>query len=131
MNELITIRSGNASDTNFIYATWLRGLYYGDTWFSEIPKQIFMENYHNIITSILTNPTTSVQVMCLKDDPEVIVGYMVLKPETIVWTFIKKNWRGIGLARDLVPADTKFVTHLTKIGLAITRKRGWAFNPFI
>ena len=128
---MITVRKGDTSDTNFIYATWLRGLYYGDTWFSEIPKQIFMENYHNIITSILNNPATTVLVMCLKEDHEVVVGYAIIKPGALVWMFIKKAWRGMGLARELVPIDTKSVTHLTKIGLAITRKRGWAFNPFI
>ena len=48
-NELVTIRDIESEDINFIYATWLRGLYYGESYFSLMPKDIFMAKYHGVI----------------------------------------------------------------------------------
>jgi hypothetical protein len=118
-------------DKNFIYASWLRGLYYGESWFSEIPKNIFMENYHKVIDSILKKSSTVVKVACLKDDPSVILGYAVLVDTGgLHWVFIKKSWRNIGIAKDLV-GSVSYCSHLTNVGISIMKKKGWIFNPFI
>ncbi len=132
-SELVAFRDGNAEDVNFVYATMLRGLYYGETWFSEIPKQIFMENYHNVIKHLLTNGKNVLRVACLKDEPEVILGYALLSTDQSIvhFSFIKKVWRGIGIARDLVPTSVTTATHLTKTGLSIVKRKGLIFNPFL
>lgn len=135
--DLIGIRAANASDRNFILATFLRGLYYGDSWFREIPKDIFMAHYHQVVERILSSPGVIVQVACLKADPEVILGYSVLGPNTtgitLHFIFVKSAWRGIGVARSLVPVEqTNAVSHLTKVGLSILRKHpNVIFNPFV
>lgn len=129
--DLIAIRSGIQDDKNFIYASWLRGLYYGDSWFSEVPKNVFMEQYHKVIDYILNNPATIVRVACLKEDPTVILGYAILKTDGGVhWVFCKKSWRNIGIAKDLLGSNTKYATHLTKIGLNVAKNKGIIFNPF-
>lgn len=130
---LTTVRDYMPEDRNFILATWLRGLYYGDSWFKEIPKNLFMEAYHAFLERLLTKPGVFVRVVCLKDDPEVIFGYAVLadEGETVHWVFCKSNWRKQGLAKRLVPEKAKVVTHLTRVGLAILKKRpNLLFNPF-
>ncbi len=130
--ELISVRDYMPGDKNFILATWLRGLFYGESWFSLIPKNVFMEHYHNVIEHILASKSTTVKVACLLEDPEVILGYTVLgSNNTVHWVFVKKSWRSIGIAKDLVPAQTKNVTHLTKTGLSIIRAKDIDFNPFL
>jgi len=128
-----TIRDATPADKNFIYASWLRGLYYGDSWFKEIPKSIFMEAYHSVLETILENPTTQVKVACLHDDPEVILGYAVLGTEgrRVHWVFVKKAWRTIGIAKKLVPEKVDVATHLTRVGMSLMKKRpNMIFNPF-
>jgi hypothetical protein len=121
-------------DRNFILASWLKGLYYGDSWFHEIPKHIFMQNYHALLERVLSPGVASVKVACLKDDPDVILGYAVLNPAgtALHWVFVKNRWRGIGIAKSLIPPSVSVVTHLTKVGLSILKKHpGVHFNPFV
>ncbi len=132
--DLVTIRDGNADDRNFILATWLRGLYYGDSWFKEIPKDIFMEYYHRFLEGLLNLPGVIIKVSCLKEDPYVILGYAVsrkVKDLTVLdWVFVKDAWRGIGLGRSLVPQTPDAVSHLTKLG-KILKPVNCVFNPFL
>lgn len=133
MNSLYDIRSAKPEDINFIMATWLRGLYYGDSWFSSIPKNIFMSNYKRLATAMLINPSISVRVACLKDDPDTIIGYSVISKdeEAVVWVFVKTSFRRLGVARSLLPKSPKYVTHLTALGKVLLPKLlTTVFNPF-
>lgn len=132
-NELVGIREGIEDDNSFIYATMLRGLFYGDSYYSEVPKSVFMEQYHQVIEKILNNPQTRIFVACLKDDPETILGYSLINQNYTAchFLFVKKVWRNIGIATQLVPPTVTAVTHLTKTGLALVKKRNLVFNPFL
>lgn len=130
-SSLVTTRDFKQEDYNFILATWLRGLYYGDSWFKEIPKQLFMESYQKVIVALLNTPGLQVKVSCLKEDPDVILGYAVYKGSTLHWVYVKSNWRRIGIMKSLVPNYTTTITHLTKLGLSLLKRReGVVFNPF-
>ena len=130
--DLITTRLYIPSDKNFIMATFLRNIYYSNSWFKLIPKNIFMVGYHKVLEALLSSPATSVQVACLKDDPEVILGYAVLGDTTrIHFVFIKKAWRKIGIAKSLVPPTIKVATHFTDVGLSYLSKHPEIiYNPF-
>lgn len=130
--QLYTTRDFTPEDKNFIFASWLRGLYYGCNWFREINKDVFMRNYHNFLERLLSQPTVSIKVACLKNDPEVILGYSVLgADDTLHWVFVKSAWRNIGVAKALIPTSTKCVSHLTKTGLSIIKRHpDVQFNPF-
>lgn len=129
-NELILIRDYMIEDRNFILATFLRGLFHGDSWFSIIDKKVFMKHYHKVIEFILGKPTTKVLVACLKEDPSAILGYSIFENDKIHWVYVKPAWRKIGLAKDLVPKNASSVTHLTKMGLSIIKNHKIEFNPF-
>lgn len=136
--DLVSYRPITDEDKNFIYATWLRGLYYDkDSWFKNINKEIFMENYHKVIEKILYSPNAQVKIACLKNDPDVILGYSVTRiyPEVKVldWVFVKSAWRKIGIAKGLVSEDVKAVTHLTTPGKSILKSKMplVLYNPFI
>ena len=139
--DAIVVRNFTASDRNFILATWLRGLYYGDTWYTSIPKAIFMENYHRILERFLSHSSVSIKVACLKDDPEIILGYSVTRQmkhgeadiSVLDWVFVKSAWRKIGVAKMLVPSRLNACTHLTKTGQSILKQKlpNVIFNPFL
>lgn len=130
-NSLVSIRDATASDKNFIFATWLRGLRYGNDWFALIEPTAYYASYNNFIHGLLTKPGTVVKVACLLDDPDVVLGYAVYEGPVLHWVFVKKAWRGIGLAKSLVPNNTKVVSHLTVLGRNILKKHPQVqFNPF-
>lgn len=136
MNEftgMFDVRDGNQNDKNFILATFLRGLYYGDTWYSLIPKQIFMDNYKHVAEKLITSPNIIVKVACLREDPAVILGYSVLSSDfkTIHWVHVKKAWRKRGIAKTILPQYPTYITHLSSLGKNLMTKFETAvFNPF-
>lgn len=135
---LYDIRSGKETDKNFVMATFLRGLYYGDSWFSTIPKSIFMDNYKKIVEHLVNNGILI--VACLKDEPDVIIGYSLLSQDlkTVHWVYVKNSkleegvtWRGKGIARSLLPKEVTYVSHLSALGKKLLSKFPTAsFNPF-
>ncbi len=131
---LYNVRDYKESDKSFILATFLRGLYYGDSWFSLIDKNIFMDNYKHIAEKILNNPKTFIKVACLMEDPDVILGYSILGDnfQTIHWVYVKSNFRKAGIGKALVPRFATAVTHLTSLGKSLLEKIPTArFNPFL
>jgi hypothetical protein len=128
---LYDIRDYKPEDRNFILATFLRGLYYGDFFFGEIPKQTFMDNYKHVIETLIN--ISVIKVACLKEDPDVIIGYSILSQDyqTLHWLQVKKQWREKGIGRSLTPKKTETVSHLSKLGLKLLPKlNGAVFNPF-
>lgn len=135
--DLVIIRNGKESDKNFIMATFLRGFYYGDSWAREIPKDIFMSVYHAVVEKLLAAPGILIQVACLREDADVILGYSIIGANvaglTLHWVFVKAAWRNIGIGKSLVPeGKVNAATHLTKSGLSILRKHPEVvYNPFL
>lgn len=129
--QLIDFRAAKASDVPFILATWLRGLKFGNSWFKLIESDAFYEVYHKVLERILVKPQSKILVACLKEDPEVILGYSVVEDNKLHWVHVKKAWRKSGIAKALVPGNIKVVTHLTDVGKAVfLKKKDWVFNPF-
>ena len=128
---LYEIRDGNGTDHNFIMATFLRGLYYGDSWFSLMSKDTFMANYQPVVAALIARRT--VKIACLKEDPNVIIGYSILSNDfsTIDWVYVKSAWRKQGIGRSLIPQYPTAVTHLTTLGKTLLPKfQDCVFNPF-
>lgn len=128
-SALVMLRDGRPTDLPFIYASWLKGLRYGNDWFGAIDQGIYFKAYHKVLESVLLRST--VKVACLIDEPDAILGYSVTSGTKVHWVFVKKHWRGIGLARDLLPVQPTIVTHVTKVGLSILKKSNSViFDPF-
>lgn len=131
---LYSIRDGTKDDFKFIMATFLRGLYYGESWFSTMPKAVFMDNYKHVAERIITSPSTAVTVACLPDDPTVVLGYSILSSDyqDVHWVYVKKVWRNRGIARTLLPKHPAKVTHLTDLGKKLlTKLNNPVFDPFM
>lgn len=130
---LYDIRDGKESDKAFILATFLRGLYYGDSWFSLIPKDIFMDNYKHVAEALINRPDINIKIACLKEDQDVILGYSVISNnfDTIHWVYVKSVWRRKGIARSLLPSRIEYASHLSSLGKTLMKKfENCIFNPF-
>lgn len=128
MDEILIIRQGRTGDRNFILSTWLMGLYYGNPWFKEIEKDIFMANYHTVVCGLLER--SAIVVAALKEDEDVILGYSVINPPVLHWIFVKEAWRKVGISKHLVPREIDVTTHLTVLGKKLKPKH-MTFNPFL
>jgi len=128
IEEKIGIRIANYDDTSFIYATWLRSLYYGNPWYRMIDKDTFFDKYKLVVSNLLDNST--VAIACLKNDPEVIVGYAVLTNKRLHYVYVKEAWRKLGIAKLIIPDNIESVSHLTSLGAKI-KPKNWTFNPFL
>jgi hypothetical protein len=131
---LYDIRPGRDSDKNFILATFLRGLYYGESFFSRMPKDLFMNKYKLVANALVNDKNVLIKVACLPEDPDVVLGYSVLSADqqTVFWVFVKSAWRKRGIAKSLLPQEPKYVAHLTKLGdsLLCKFKTEPKLNPF-
>ena len=128
--QLVELRSVRKQDIPFILATWLRGLRFGNNWYKLIHKHVYFTVYHAVIEQILEKPQTTVTIACLKDDPDVILGFVVYENARLHWVYVKQAWRKIGIAKSLVPDTITVVSHLTEVGKALMLKKNLAFNPF-
>ena len=134
IETLVSVRPYKLEDKAFVIATWLRGYYYGEKAIGEIDKAAFMEAYNKRLNSLIDTNRMNIQVVCLKDDPEVILAYAALNHENTIihWVFSKAAWRKVGLAKRLIPVTIDTVTHLTQIGRSILKKHGnIKYNPFL
>lgn len=134
LRDLYNVRDYKTSDKNFVLATFLRGLYHGDSWFSQIPRDIFMENYSRIAEAMVNNTNTLIKIACLPDDEDVILGYSILSSNynTIHWCYVKSAWRKQGIAKSLLPQYPTYITHLSSVGKSLMYKFPNAvFNPFL
>ncbi len=125
------IRAAKPEDLNFVRASFRNGLYYGNSWFNLIPYPIFKRHYRPVIEAIIAK--NDVWVACLKDDPDVILGYGIVSKDftTIHWTHVKDKFRKMGIARALLPQYPVYITHLTAVGkLLMPKFENCVFNPF-
>lgn len=128
----IIVREGTEEDKNFVLATMLRGLYYGDLHFSYMNKASFMHDYHGVVENMFK--TEQLKVSCLKDEPSVMLGYALISKDgyNLHFVFVKKAWRNIGIMTSLVPKNILFCTHLTKVGASLIKKFPQiSYNPLL
>lgn len=132
--DLIEIRKGKPEDFNLIYATWLKGLLYGNEWFQQIDREAYYKHYHDVIEIVLNRPQTEISIACLKEDPDTILGYSIWErrdeKNILHWVWVKPVWRKIGIGHDLMPMPVHVVTHLTRTILQ-KKEKHILFNPFI
>lgn len=130
--DLIEIRPYLPADENFIYGTWLNGLFFGNPLYQSLMDQAsYYLKYRKIIDRILAKPETQIRVAALKETPDVICAYAVIEGKILHWIFCKPTFRKYGLAKDLVSKKKiKYITHLTKFGLFI-KPKSWVYDPYL
>lgn len=134
MSNFFSIRSYVPEDKNFVISTFLRGLYYGNTFYNMIEKDAFMAEYKKVVEALLVSPNVVISVACLPDEPSVILGYVIMARNsgTIHWSFVKSVWRNKGIFKALLPPKMDTFTHFTDLGLKLQKQKApnMVFNPF-
>jgi len=127
----IVIRDPMPADKNLIMSTWLKGNYYGNSYFWYIPQDLYFQEYAKVISNILFDPKVKVIVACDEQNPSWLVGYAVIKNEALYWIYVKRDYREKGIAKLLLNnVEIKVVKSVTKIGKPIAEKKKLIFNPF-
>jgi hypothetical protein len=82
-------------DDAYIYSTWTKYCYYSPIQPILISKSKFMKDKINEIKNCLQQGHVS--VACVKDAPEVIMGYIVENAGKIQWLCVKKEFHKEGI----------------------------------
>jgi hypothetical protein len=128
-NDLITFRPFQESDINFILDSWLKTLRNNNDTFRLIDRDVYKTVYPEVVRSLVNN--SHVMMCVLKEDDDVILGYAVYHGTKLHWVFVKDQWRGLGIMKDLVPQCIMQVSHYTKSFIPIMKKNQWSYNPFL
>lgn len=132
MNEevYIVIRPAEIGDKNFILSTWLQGNYYGNSYFRQMPQDLYFKEYGARVTSILCSPETTVAIACDEAHPEWIVGFSICQKNDLFWIYVKRDFRQKGIATLLLKdKQIAAVKATTQIGRMISERKGLIFNP--
>jgi hypothetical protein len=128
-SELLVYRPFRDSDMPFVMDSWLKTLRVNNDFFRQIDINVYKQVYPQIIQELVHNCITT--MAALKEDDDVLIGYACYTPTTLHWTFVKNQWRGLGIMKDLVPKHITFVSHLTRLFKPIMNKYNWRLNPFL
>lgn len=126
--KLFIFRSGTQGDVNFIFDTWLNGLYFGNDNWRLMKEYTFKRYYQKLLETLL--PRCVVNICALADDHDTIVGYCAYRGNILDWVFVKPAWRKIGIAKELIPEGVDTVSHMTRMVRGFKPKT-WEYNPFI
>lgn len=131
---LMQLRDAEASDISFIYDSFMKS-YKADGPLGKITtKRVFFQEFPQVIDRILS--TSKVQIMCLSEEPKIIVGYIIFQPQLIHYIFVKEPFRRNGIAKTLKSHalglnDSFTYTHITHhVKKLLTKYPDALFNPF-
>lgn len=122
----VILRSMSEDDLPCIYSTWRNSAYFGMEKREQNADKFFKKQTANI-SQVLSDAL--VRIACLKDDPNMIIGYSVSTGDHLDWIYVKVEFRNKGIGRLLFPKNIKTVTtRQTKIGAVIARKKKLNFK---
>jgi ribosomal protein S18 acetylase RimI-like enzyme len=136
----IEVRAAYIEDLPFIFATLLRSYRHASTFARKISNEVFYKYHHMFLDQCLKRPESKVMVAHPKNDPNVILGYILSETradgeEVVHYTYVKKSFREMGVARALwatLDKDKKYViTHYTMDADWIVKKFNLKYNPYL
>lgn len=132
MDSKVIVRTFEPNDANFITSTFLRGVYYGNSFYKKIDQDTFFVRYKAVLATLLSKSTLSLRVACLADDTDIILGWAMWDGPVLHYIYVKDAFRRQGIAK-LLTAGAKLdtVTHITTVGDELRQRYGWKFNPFL
>jgi hypothetical protein len=130
IKDFIELRPMRTFEINFILNSWLKSVRITENWI-KIESKIFFEEYQKLI--IATLEMGSVLIACPKNEPNIIIGYMVYeraeKCLIIHFLYIKNKFRRNGLARYMIESLDNKKNEVIATHYHIKFKG--SYNPFI
>ena len=115
-----------------VYSKWLRSLRFGNDFFKMVDSGPYYEAYHRYPGVILSRPDVCFRVATLSDDDDIVLGFSVSRDHVLDYVHVHKDFRRLGIGRNLVPPGIDTITHLTRTAISIwgSKCSSWKFNPF-
>lgn len=128
---MISLRPATGEDQGYLFATFLRGLRFGNPQLAKVPARVYFKEQHAVITNIILRGA-SVLIAHPEGEPDVIIGYAIGEPGTCHWVHVKNAFREMGVARRLLEALPPFTeySHWVRSADTLARKFPAEFNPF-
>lgn len=137
VEDLFAIRPPRPDDLGFVFQTFIEGMYSGNSWLPEhISKDSFWQLYRGVLDGLFKTPGVGCWVMCLRDDPDTIVGYLVLSAGAVHWVHVKRSFQGYGLAKRLLAQagvkrdEATVYSHVTEAARKHIPEK-WVFKPYL
>lgn len=109
-------------DAPCLFSTWRNNLWFDKPRDQKKADQFFKAaNKH--IKYLLNLPDIKVKIACLKDDPDMIVGYSVINKDNLEWVYVKADYRRKGIAKLLSKGIKTISVPATRLGEKIAEKK--------
>lgn len=109
------------SDHALIYSTWRNALWFAEKRDAKTSDSFFKEASEKI-SEILKAPETRVRMACLADDPDMLLGWAVLRNTHLEFVYVKLDYRRRGIGRLLTQGFKTFSEPQTRIGRSLAKK---------
>ncbi len=111
----------------------MRSFRYGNDYMKLADSDSYYRSYEIYLTLLLYKPEAVVRLAVLTDDPDVALGFSVVRGPILDYVHVHKDFRKQGIGKKLVPNDIETITHLTKTGMKLwsTKLPKATFDPFI
>jgi len=131
MTSPVVIRKATEADLPLIYSSWIRSYRTGKAR-KGLPGRggvRYAESQHQIVTRLLSR--SDVRVACYAKNPQLILGWVCLEPETstVHYVYVKSAYRGLGVVRDLLGTllwQPCRYSHKTR---KVRAMEGWVYHP--
>jgi len=87
-------------DSGYVYSTWIQYSFYSPKEPVKVSKDQFFKDKARAIKDLLEK--ASVRIACLREDPYIILGYIVYFNHRVEWICIKKDFRSEEIERLLL-----------------------------
>lgn len=131
---MLTTRPAQESDKAFVLATWLRGELHASPVYQSCPRAIYFANRPQELRALLAHPNTRINIICLDDDQDVIIAYVVFSAlGCLHWVYVKKAFRGRGIGKNALAGllgALKAYSGITQDGRKLVEQFGLHYNPW-
>ncbi len=106
MQDQIAIRDVKDDDMPFFFNSMLNHYKHSSPHTRLIPDSNYYLELHNIIDRMLERKGNILKLCVLAEDPSIVFGYVWANdcPDTINYLYVKKAFRGLGIAKSLILA---------------------------
>lgn len=121
-SKVIIRKAGTGADHAFVYATWRNALWYAERRQAKNESSDFYKQASKMIADLIDQPNTEVKVACLGDDPDMFLGWSLMRGDHLEFIYVKIDYRRKGIGGLLAKGFKTFSEPKTKIGKALAEK---------
>lgn len=140
-NIPIALRPATEEDMPFFFSATLQSHFYSSPSCLNLLPSIYYPEHKKALQRLLERDAIFLTIACLKEDPDVILGFALTEPRENVlhYMYVKRAFRRFGVARELMAAlgielRRAHVSHWTDDMADIQRTKRYpelTYNPYL